>query len=50
MERVDSAYRTMLSVQGSLAMFPIYAFGSDEQKATLICLLWRVAGASARSA
>ncbi len=41
MERVDSAYRTMLSVQGSLAMFPIYAFGSDEQKATYLPALAR---------
>jgi len=32
MERVDSAFRTMLSVQSSLVMFPIYRFGSDAQK------------------
>lgn len=32
MERVDSAFRTMLSVQSSLVMFPIYEFGSDAQK------------------
>ncbi len=32
MERVDSAYRTMLSVQSSLVMFPIHAFGSDAQR------------------
>ena len=32
MERVDSAYRTLLSVQSSLVMLPIYAFGSEEQK------------------
>ena len=31
-EYVDSAYRTLLSVQSSLAMVPIYEFGSDEQK------------------
>ena len=31
-ERIDSGYRTMLSVQSSLVMLPIYAFGSDEQK------------------
>jgi glutaryl-CoA dehydrogenase len=31
-ERVDSAYRTLLSVQSSLVMVPIYAFGSEEQK------------------
>src|ERR1700746_49567 len=28
----DSAYRSAMSVQSSLAMHPIYAFGSDEQK------------------
>ena len=31
-ERVDSGYRSMLSVQSSLVMFPIYAFGSTQQK------------------
>jgi len=31
-EYVDSAYRTLLSVQSSLVMLPIHAFGSDEQK------------------
>jgi len=31
-ERIDSGYRTMLSVQSSLVMLPIFAFGSDEQK------------------
>lgn len=31
-ERVDSGYRSMLSVQSSLAMYPIAAFGSEEQK------------------
>ena len=31
-ERVDSGYRSMLSVQSSLAMLPIYVFGSAEQK------------------
>ncbi len=31
-EYVDSAYRTLLSVQSSLTMVPIYEFGSDEQK------------------
>ncbi|WP_153132106.1 acyl-CoA dehydrogenase [Dechloromonas hortensis] len=31
-ERVDSAYRTMLSVQSSLVMLPIFTFGSEEQK------------------
>lgn len=31
-ERVDSGYRSMMSVQSSLVMYPIYAYGSDEQK------------------
>ncbi len=31
-EYVDSAFRTLLSVQSSLTMVPIYEFGSDEQK------------------
>ncbi|MBL8628908.1 MAG: acyl-CoA dehydrogenase family protein, partial [Rhodospirillaceae bacterium] len=28
-ERVDSGYRSMLSVQSSLVMYPIFAYGSD---------------------
>jgi glutaryl-CoA dehydrogenase len=36
LERGDSGVRTFASVQGSLAMFPIHAFGSDEQRATLL--------------
>jgi glutaryl-CoA dehydrogenase len=31
-ERVDSGFRSMMSVQSSLVMLPIYVFGSDEQK------------------
>ena len=31
-ERVDSGYRSAMSVQSSLVMFPIYAFGSQAQK------------------
>lgn len=31
-ERVDSGYRSMMSVQSSLVMYPIHAFGSDAQK------------------
>jgi glutaryl-CoA dehydrogenase len=31
-ERVDSGYRSMMSVQSSLVMFPIHAYGSDEQR------------------
>ena len=32
-ERVDSGYRSMMSVQSSLVMYPIDAFGSEAQKA-----------------
>jgi len=32
LERGDSGVRSFVSVQSSLVMFPIYAFGSDEQK------------------
>ncbi|GAA1908205.1 acyl-CoA dehydrogenase family protein [Williamsia serinedens] len=32
LEAVDSGLRSFVSVQGSLAMFAIHAFGSDEQK------------------
>ena len=31
-ERVDSGYRSMMSVQSSLVMYPIYAFGSESQR------------------
>jgi glutaryl-CoA dehydrogenase len=31
-ERVDSGYRSMMSVQSSLVMFPIYAYGSEAQR------------------
>jgi len=31
-ERVDSGYRSAMSVQSSLVMYPIYAYGSDAQK------------------
>ena len=31
-ERVDSGYRSMMSVQSSLVMLPIYEFGSEPQK------------------
>ena len=31
-ERVDSGYRSAMSVQSSLVMYPIYEFGSEEQK------------------
>jgi glutaryl-CoA dehydrogenase len=31
-ERVDSGYRSMMSVQSSLVMYPIYTFGSEAQR------------------
>ena len=33
LERGDSGLRSFVSVQGALVMFPIFAYGSDEQKA-----------------
>ena len=35
-ERVDSGYRSMMSVQSSLVMYPIQAFGSEEMKKRLL--------------
>src|SRR3954469_3519803 len=34
LERGDSGLRSFVSVQSALVMYPIYAFGSDEQKNT----------------
>jgi glutaryl-CoA dehydrogenase len=31
-ERIDSGYRSMMSVQSSLVCYPIYAYGSEEQR------------------
>lgn len=31
-ERVDSGYRSMMSVQSSLVIYPIYTYGSEEQR------------------
>src|SRR5438094_1968905 len=31
-ERVDSGYRSMMSVQSSLVMYPIHAYGTEEQR------------------
>ena len=31
-ERVDSGYRSMMSVQSSLVMYPIYGYGTEEQR------------------
>jgi glutaryl-CoA dehydrogenase len=35
-ERVDSGYRSMNSVQSSLVIYPIYAYGSQEQRRTYL--------------
>ena len=39
LERGDSGIRSFASVQGALVMYPIYAFGSDEQKQRWLPLL-----------
>jgi glutaryl-CoA dehydrogenase len=31
-ERIDSGYRSMMSVQSSLVMYPIHAYGSEAQR------------------
>jgi glutaryl-CoA dehydrogenase len=35
-ERVDSGFRSMMSVQSSLVMHPIFAYGSEEQRKTYL--------------
>ncbi|HEY7385950.1 MAG TPA: acyl-CoA dehydrogenase [Beijerinckiaceae bacterium] len=35
-ERVDSGYRSMMSVQSSLVMHPIYAYGDENQRGTFL--------------
>ena len=35
-ERVDSGYRSAMSVQSSLVMYPIYAYGTDAQRETYL--------------
>jgi len=40
-ERVDSGYRSMASVQSSLVMYPIHAYGSDEQRTKYLPALAR---------
>ncbi|MGA2023601.1 MAG: acyl-CoA dehydrogenase [Steroidobacteraceae bacterium] len=40
-ERVDSGFRSMMSVQSSLVMLPIFAFGSEAQKQRLLPALAR---------
>lgn len=41
LERGDSGIRSFASVQGALVMYPIFAFGSEEQKRTLLPKLAR---------
>nr|KAG5711786.1 hypothetical protein BaRGS_023550 [Batillaria attramentaria] len=41
LERVDSSYRSAMSVQSSLVMWPIYAYGTEEQKEKYIPKLAR---------
>jgi alkylation response protein AidB-like acyl-CoA dehydrogenase len=38
-ERVDSGYRSAMSVQSSLVMHPIYAYGTEEQRRNT-CRSW----------
>ncbi|MBX2814124.1 MAG: acyl-CoA dehydrogenase [Myxococcales bacterium] len=40
-ERVDSGYRSALSVQSSLVMYPIFAFGTNEQRSNYLSALAR---------
>ena len=40
-ERVDSGYRSMMSVQSSLVMFPIYTYGSESQRTRYLPALAR---------
>ena len=40
-ERVDSGYRTALTVQSSLVMYPIHAYGSEDQRRKYLPLLAR---------
>ena len=47
-ERVDSGYRSMMSVQSSLVMYPIYAYGDETQRKTT-CRNLRPASGSAVS-
>jgi glutaryl-CoA dehydrogenase len=35
-ERIDSGYRSMMSVQSSLVMYPVHAYGSEDQKRRLL--------------
>jgi hypothetical protein len=44
LERGDSGVRSTASVQGSLVMFPIHAYGSEEQRIFAQIGQWRVVG------
>ena len=48
-ERVDSGYRSAMSVQSSLVMYPIFAYGR-KSSARNICPSWPAANGSAASA
>ena len=50
LERGDSGIRSFVSVQSSLCMYPIYAYGSEEQKRQLAAGHGRRARSSAASA
>ena len=43
-ERVDSGYRSAMSVQSSLVMYPIEAYGSEEQKMKYLPKFARASG------
>ena len=49
-ERVDSGYRSMMSVQSSLVMYPIYAYGDESQRKKYPAEARRPASGSAASA
>ena len=42
-ERVDSGYRSAMSVQSSLVMYPIFTYGTEEQRKVFnrYCCSWR---------
>ncbi|MGC4025341.1 MAG: acyl-CoA dehydrogenase family protein [Mesorhizobium sp.] len=47
LEAGDSGLRSFVSVQGSLAMHAIHAFGSEDPQAALLAAKWRAASSSA---
>jgi alkylation response protein AidB-like acyl-CoA dehydrogenase len=46
-ESVDSGYRSMMSVQSSLVMYPIYAYGDELQRKKYLPKLARASGSAA---